>query len=58
MNRYKTIGVHDEYEAEFWSDAEAVNWNIGFTDGPDCYPLMKLVGGEWVELSDFLSHLS
>jgi len=51
MNRYKTIGVHDEYEAEFWSDAEAVNWNIGFTDGPEIYPLMKLVGDEWVELS-------
>ena len=50
MNRYKTVGVHGEYEAEFVSDGEAVNWNIGFTDGPDSYPLMKLVGGEWLEI--------
>lgn len=44
---YRVLGPHATFMEEFASDNEASNWQMGFTDGPDIYPLEKLIGDVW-----------
>ena len=44
---YATLSNSGVHEKDFDNEADAVEWNQGFTDGPDSYPLRKLIGGDW-----------